>query len=91
MPDGLRLPQRADAWQARPINGRWLRSATRSNVAIGTISPPVDAPRAHEKPRASCKLTRGRFVVATAGDALTGFPVRGFLFSQPPEEQELHK
>jgi hypothetical protein len=49
MPDGLSLSHRADAWQARPIDGRWLREATAQLVPIGTSSTPVDAPRAQRK------------------------------------------
>ena len=82
MPDGLSLSTFAPILQARRNT---VESADRPTAQIPHmcgISTPVDAPRAQEKPRASCKLARGRFVVATAGDVLAAFPARGFRFRQ---------
>ena len=91
MPDGLSLSTFAPILQARRNAVESADRPTAQMPNIFGISTPVDAPRAHEKPRESLPLSRGRFVVATAGDVLKDFPARGSLFRPHPEEQELHK
>lgn len=87
MPDGLSLSTFAPILQARRNTVESADRPTAQMPNIFGISTPVDAPRAQEKPRASCKLARGRFVVATVGDALTGFPTRGSLFRPNPKSR----
>ena len=87
MPDGLSLSTFAPILQARRNT---VESADRPTAQIPHtcgISTPVDAPRAHKKPRESLPLSRGRFVVATVGDALTGFPTCGFRFRPNPKSR----
>ena len=87
MPDGLSLSTFAPILQARRNT---VESADRPTAQIPImvgISTPVDAPRAHEKPRESLPLSRGRFVVATAGDVFADFPARGSLFRPNPKSR----
>ena len=60
MPDGLSLSTFAPILQARRNTVESADRPTAQMPNIFGISTPVDAPRAHEKPRESLPLSRGQ-------------------------------
>jgi hypothetical protein len=86
MPDGVSVSQSVSTWQARPTCGRWRRSLYRSNCEqVRSFYARGRATGARKNP-GELELPRGRFVVATTGNALTGFPV-SWPLSLPPQHQ----
>jgi len=83
MPDGLRLPQRADAWQARPNFGRWLRSATRSNTNHGSYFYARGCPTSAKKnPARALTLAGSISLVPLPAFACNGEPVAGLSLAR---------
>jgi hypothetical protein len=88
MPDGVSVSQSVSTWQARPTRGRWRRSLYRSNAEqVRHFYARGRATGARKNP-GELELPRGRFVVATTGNALTGFPVSWPLSAPPPSRMK---